>query len=164
MEMHEKDFARYAQIYGAALKHWPDVLRAAALAYSRRHAQTANCILDAENDVDAALAIALAPDHDVSSALEERILSDFGAVMRNRKASDRRGLGALKNALSVLTPNRAGGLRPALGMAMALLLIFGFASGYAGYASALDKTSSRALLATAFGTSETIINTEDLSS
>ena len=160
MEMSEQDFARHALAYGAALERWPDAVRAQAAAFLRQHPQTARRILQPESDVDAALA--LAPVQKVHTALEERILRDFDQVMRTRKASARRPAAWL-SLLASLMPDRAGPA-PALGLLMALLLIFGFMGGYAGYASALDKASSSEILAMAFGNGDSIAGLEDASS
>ncbi len=161
MDMSEQDFAHTARIYGASLARWPDALRTAATAFMHRHPQTARRLLQAERDVDAALA--LLPSQTPGMALEQRILRDFDQAMQKRKRRGRRLLGALANALATLSPKQTR-FGPALGALMALLMIFGFAGGYAGYASALDKTSSKAILAAAFGASDTAIDIEDLSS
>lgn len=143
--MNEQHFAKLAETYGASLARWPENVRRPARHFLQEHGQSAQALLDAQSDVDAALA--LLPEQKPDMALQARVLRRF----------DESRLGASNPAEQagwlavILAPFRLSLVRPAWGMALALLLIFGFVGGYAGYDRALDKTGTSALLANAFG-------------
>ncbi len=147
--MTEKDFARAARTYGSALSRWPDTMRGAAENFARQHPHIAQPILQSEQDIDATLA--RAPVQTISAALDARIIDSFNAA----QAPDK-----LRQWFSFLMVFPQTSL-PAMGAALALLLVCGFAGGYTGYSYALNQRGSVEVLNQAFGSEELSFYTED---
>ncbi|MDQ7018058.1 MAG: hypothetical protein Q9M33_02730 [Robiginitomaculum sp.] len=143
--MTKKQFLHFCQTYGSALQRWPEDVRASAHEFMQTHPDLARPMLEAEKDVDSALA--KAPRQEVRPALSAQILQSFRAETQSQTvntAPPRHG-----SLFNLLWPQNHG--LPAWGMALALILVFGFVGGYTGYAYTLNRTSATDVLSTAFG-------------
>jgi hypothetical protein len=154
MKMTNEEFERLSAIYGSDIDRWPITDRRAARDFSQKNAQTAQRILDAQSSIDTALSHA--PKQEANAALEKQILQTFQTQNTLSSAS---GLwGRLKGGTR--SQNHAF---PAWGVALALILVFGFVGGYGGYSYTLNQNDSTEILANAFGSDEYTLFLEDSS-
>jgi len=148
LAMTKKKFSYLCQTYGSAIQRWPENVQVSAKAFMQTHPDLAVPMLGAEKDVDSALA--KAPQQEARPELAAQILRSFPARTDRQTAKTappRRWLLA-----TLIWPQNAA--FPAWGMALALMLVFGFVGGYTGYAYTLDRTGATDVLSTAFGSGD----------
>ncbi|PHS29601.1 MAG: hypothetical protein COA85_00490 [Robiginitomaculum sp.] len=155
--MIKKKFLHLSQTYGNAIQRWPEDVQESAHAFLQKHPDLAAKILDAEKDIDTALASA--PRQEVRPALEAQILRSFPTKTQTPVAQNHRS--RRWSFATLLWPQNAG--LPAWGMALVLMLVFGFVGGYTGYAYTLDRTSATEVLSTAFGSDDYFLFGEETS-
>ncbi len=157
LAMTKKQFLHLCQTYGSAVQRWPEDVQASAHEFMQTHPDLATRMLEAEKDVDDALA--QAPRQEARPELSAQILQSFQAKTQSltvKTAPPRRW-----SLVNLLWPQNHG--LPAWGMALALMLVFGFVGGYTGYAYTLNRTSATEVLSTAFGSDDYSLFGEDTS-
>lgn len=155
--MTENEFNRAASIYGGAIQQWPIALQSRAAAFAQQAPKRAHAILASQSDVDSALSHA--PKQSANPALEAKILRSFEEhkpVIRPLYFLQ------IPKAITNMITHPARAI-PAWSIAFTLLLAFGFSSGYVGYANKLSTAQSTDIIANAFGSDESTLFTEDIS-
>jgi hypothetical protein len=146
--MTKKQFLHLSQAYGSAISRWPEDVQASAKAFMQTHPDLAAPLLDAEKNLDSALVNA--PRQEARPELAAQILRSFPA--RANRQTAKKSPPRRWSLVTLLWPQNAG--FPAWGMALALMLVFGFVGGYTGYAYTLNRTSATEVLSTAFGSDD----------
>ncbi len=142
-ETMETKFRNTAARYGADIERWPETERAAARHWAQENPQSARAILDHEAPLDRILDAL--PQKQPSAALVARIIASA------RSETEPGLVEVIMESLRTLTGVRT--TSPAMiAASLALLLVFGFASGYGGYTYTQRQLTSEHVLANIMGT------------
>ncbi|PHS27679.1 MAG: hypothetical protein COA84_04010 [Robiginitomaculum sp.] len=143
--MSQETFEQMSRIYGGVFKRWPEDVREEAEAFQVQHPKDAIRILGAENWLDKALDHA--PRQRPSHHLGEQILHTFQTTDIQKNAPGYR----LRTQAFIEALLPAQNTQLAWGVALALIMVFGFIGGYSGRTYTLDGPSVAEIMSPAFG-------------